>query len=319
VTAHRVGIVVVHWRGMPDLLECLSSLSQLEDVPHQIVLALNTRVDFDEAAARAACPALTIAESASNLGYAGGCNLGARALATSNVDVLAFLNNDVVLAPGTLRAVCDAFDADARVAVAGPVVTYYDEPSRIWSAGGRINRLFGYTRHVGFRSTTMPESGQLVDYVNGCALFVRREAFERCGGWDAEYFHFFDEVDLCERAHRLGYRSYVVPEPLVRHKVSASTGERGSNRFNRRQAYFFSRNRMRFVRKNLTGVSRAASTASQVGLLLPYEAARAVLAGNVAEARGRLEGVIDGLRGRSGHKDVPLDGARPAANALHRA
>ncbi len=306
MSALRFGIVVVHWRGLDDLLECLASLRQIDTPNVEIVIALNTRDDFDEDAVRAACPGAIIAESAENLGYAGGCNTGWRALRDRGLDAILFLNNDVVVSPDIITRISAIF-ADASVGVAGTAVTYYDDPTRIWFGGGIINRTFGYTRHANFGAVgsvgavDAAATGGGVDFINGCAIAVRTDVLDRLGGWDEAYFHFFDEVDLCERARAAGYTSWLDATPAVRHKVSASTGVRGSNQFNRGQAYYFCRNRVRFVRRNYRGWRRVTALFAQPALVA-YECAQALSARRTSEARGRIEGLIDGLRNRSGKR-----------------
>ncbi len=295
-----VGVVVVHWRGMDDLLECLASLAPVAAGGAPVVLAVNGGGDFDEARANAACAGVRVVTSANNGGYAAACNLGARALG-EGIDAVLFLNNDVVVPAGLLEALAAAFNDHPTVGVAGTPVVYYDNPAKIWAVGGTINRTLGYTRHAGFNRGRGPMTGRTVDYVNGSAIAVRRDVLERIGGWDETYFHFWDEVDLCERARKAGYVSFVAPGPVVRHKVSASTGNRGSARFNRAQAYYFTRNRVRFFARRTTGWRRVTSLLAQK-LLVTIEAFKALRRSDREEARGRIDGLIDGYLGRSGQR-----------------
>ena len=114
--------------------------------------------------------------------------------------------------------------------------------------------------------------------MNGSAIAVRREVLEALGGWDERYFHFFDEADLCDRARDAGWKSCVVPGEPVRHKVSATTGHRGSARFNRAQAYYFARNRVRFFARRSRGWRKATSLAMQAPLVA-YECVKALVGG----------------------------------------
>jgi GT2 family glycosyltransferase len=139
-----------------------------------------------------------------------------------------------------------------------------------------------------------------VDFVSGCAIAVRREVLTRAGAFDASYFHYFEDTDLCARARAMGYACAVVPDARVRHKVSASAGERGSNRMNALQAYYFSRNRTLFVRRTFRHARHVTAMLAQPLLLMPYEVAKDARDGNWSAARARVRGVIDGLLGRSG-------------------
>jgi GT2 family glycosyltransferase len=298
--APKVGVAVVHWRGMDDTRECLESLAGLTYPDAEIVVAVNGREDFDEGIARAACPRLRVLRLQTNAGYAAACNAAARDVFAASARYVMLLNNDTIVAPGTLDRLIAACTGDRGVGICGPVVMYYDEPSRVWSAGGYVNTTLGYTRHHGFDSEELPEAGRRVDFVSGCAMLVTREAWERLGGMDERYFHYFEDADLCARARNVGYASYVVPAPLVRHKVSASAGSRGSNRLNRQQAYYFSRNRYRFLRRNVGGARLFCALCCQALLLLPREGYRDLRERNLEAPAGRISGLYDALRGRSG-------------------
>jgi GT2 family glycosyltransferase len=287
---------------MKNTRDCLASLAAVAYDAVDVIVVTNGQEDFDEQMARAACPAITVVASARNLGYAGGCNLGAAAALERGARLLAFLNNDTAVEPDLFDAIVAAFDADPRVGVCGTVVTYADDPGRIWFAGGRLNRTFGYTRHIGFRSRAMPAAGRAVDFVSGCALVVRGDVFTAAGGLDASYFHYFEDTDLCARAERLGYTSYVVAAPSVRHRVSAAAGDGNGDRMNRLQGYYFARNRLLFVRRNGRGWRRVTALLAQP-VLTAYECAGAIATGNWTEARGRVEGLIDGARGRDGRRE----------------
>ena len=299
MTPTRTGIVVVHWRGMADTTECLASLTSAGADGEDVVAVVNGPGDFDETAARAACPGLSIIKRPDNAGYAAACNEGARHVFASGAAVALLLNNDLTIEHGAIEAIAAVFDAHPLAAVAGLPVVYYDEPTRVWFAGGRINRWLGYTRHIGFQSSVLPTEPARVDFITGAAIAIRRDIFEQLGGLDEAYFHYFEDTDFCERARIAGYETWLAAGPPVRHKVSASAGVRGSNRLNRNQAYYFARNRLRFVRRTFRGPRRVTALIAQPKLVA-YECLKAVAAGNWPEARGRIEGLIAGLKSRRG-------------------
>ena len=245
----RIGLVVVHWRGMPDTRDCLASITSLSPPAASVVVVVNGSGDFDETAASAACPAAEVLRLDRNLGYAGGCNAGARSLFDRGAEVVLLLNNDVVLEADTLASVASLIDAQPRAGIIGLPVVYEDDQSLVWFAGGHINRWLGYTRHEGFRTHSLPGQAHRTDFVTGAALAIRRDAWDKVRALDERYFHYFEDVDVCDRARAAGFECWIAPRPPVRHKISASAGERGSNRLNRDQAYYFARNRMRWVRE----------------------------------------------------------------------
>jgi GT2 family glycosyltransferase len=299
----RVGVVVVHWRGMRATHNCLESLSALTYPDVDVVVVVNGAGDFDEDSASAVCPRLRVVRSPANLGYAGGCNIGARAVFGGGAGYVLLLNNDTVVIPGMVEPLVAA--CAGAVGICGPVVTYHGEQPRVWSAGGYINETLGYTRHVGFNAVAPPATAKAVDFVNGCAMLVGRQTWEQLGGMDERYFHYFEDVDLCVRARAMGLVSFVVAEPAVRHAVSASAGAQGSNRLNRMQAYYFTRNRWHFLARNAVGLRRYSALVSQLILLFPYETLKDMGQRNWGALAGRCAGLWDAVRGRTGPMRSP--------------
>ena len=303
MAAPRVWIVPVNFNGLEDTRKCLRSLAALSS-PASVVVVDNASNEDPTQILKQEFPSVHLIRNPVNAGWSGGNNAGIRFALARGADFVLLLNNDTTVAADLIAPILAAFDAQPRAGIAGPIVTYYDDPALVWSAGGTLRRTLGYTRHAGFRSRHAPDSNRHSDYVSGCAIAIRCEVFERVGELDERYFHYFEDVEICERARKLGYHSVTVAAASVRHKVSAAAGERGSNRLNRAQAYYFTRNRWLFVRRNMNGAQRWTALASQLGALFPYEMAKALLARNWPELRGRAEGIVDGLRGRDGARDV---------------
>ncbi len=90
----------------------------------------------------------------------------------------------------------------------------------------------GTARHIGIRETDhgQYDSVRSVDYITGCAMLIRRSVLERVGRLDTAYRAYFEDADLCVRAHRAGFEIRYVPASRVWHKISASTGGQLSRR-----------------------------------------------------------------------------------------
>jgi GT2 family glycosyltransferase len=163
-----------------------------------------------------------VVRSDENLGFGRGCNLGA---AGSRGDVVVFLNNDTFVLRDWLTALLRAFD-DPSVKVAGSRLLY---PSgRVQHAGIAFNELGPHHIFVG-----LPGDSPLVleprDYqvVTGAALAIRREEFERLGGFDDAFLNSFEDVDLCLRVRRDSGRVVYVPDSVAYHWESMTEGRVG--------------------------------------------------------------------------------------------
>ena len=297
-----VAVILVHWEkaSVEDTVECLDSLARV-DYPRLLVILVNNGVpDFPSGRFRGALPGLRIVTSGENLGFTGGNNLGIERALREGAELFLLLNNDTVVRLDLIRSLLPAFRG-RDVGIVGPVITYYDAPDKVWFAGGTYNRWLGFTFHTDMGERLRPGArGRRVDWVTGCALFVRREVFETVGMlWDA-LFIYFEDAEFCLRAARAGHRCVLVEEPLVRHKVSASMGERGVTPFSPVKGYYFGRNPLLLLRRNAPGAWRVVGTLGFLGVIVPYNALQCLKSGNVGGLRGLLRGVRDGLCGRTG-------------------
>ncbi len=303
----KTGITVVHWGSVDDTLECLASLAAVDYPNVEVTLVVNGVEAADPRLESSTLAGLRIIALPENVGYAAAANAGARDLFARGADAVLMLNNDTTVTPDIIAPLADALERDPRAGIVGPVIVYADDPRRVWFGGGTLQPLLGMTRHHALDADVdaclraLGERRTFV-FVNGCALMIRREVFERTGGLESRYFHYFDDLDICERARAIGFESVVVGSASVAHKVSSATGHRGTNRLTAAQAYFFSRNRFLFLRWNMRGARRAMALAAQILVLLPYEVARHIADRDFGAGVARVRGVIDGLAGRSGRR-----------------
>lgn len=294
-----VSIVIIHWVNIEDTLECLRSLRMVDYPNLNVILVNNGASDFSEPRVRHVFPDVQIITSNENLGFAGGNNLGIRQALDGGADLIMLLNNDTVVHPQLIRALLPAFD-DARIGIAGPVISYYDAPGDVWFAGGTYNRWLGYSYRARVAGV---DKLQEVDFINGCALLARREVFEAVGLLDEDLFVYFEETDWCLRAARAQFRCMLVRESLVRHKVSASSGVRGTDYLTPTKAYYFGRNPFLILRRNPSWLLRLSGFLSQFAVVLPFWTYQSFKGRNLGVMRDYLVGMWDGMRGRTGKKN----------------
>jgi N-acetylglucosaminyl-diphospho-decaprenol L-rhamnosyltransferase len=184
---------------------------------------------------RAALPTIRVVAAPGNVGYARGANIG---IAATEAPVVAVLNGDVELAPGVAAAMIAALEADARVGAVGPRVLNVDgsvypsartNPGLLVAAAhgvlGLVWRTNPWTRR--YRQLDVdPTRARDVDTVSGAAVWLRREALDDVGGWDERYFMYMEDVDLCLRLRRAGWRVRYEPAGEIVHVQGASTSKR---------------------------------------------------------------------------------------------
>lgn len=287
-----VSVILVNFRGADDTTEAVHGLRQLnwpqEDL--EIVVVENGSGDDSLEKLKALGDDVVLVESKENLGFTGGCNLG---VSMSNGEYIAFLNNDARPDADWIQSAIDTFRTGADIgAVASKVLDW--EGERVDYVDGSITWYgMGYKPHAGEKDRESWDKEKDVLFGTGAAMFIRADVFEELGGFDDNYFMFYDDVDLGWRMNLLGYRFRFQPKSLAYHKHHASMNKFG----NFRETYLLERNALYTLYKNLDDESLA-----QVfpGALL--------LATRRAVARGKLDSTQLDLRvpGNDSESTVPF-------------
>jgi N-acetylglucosaminyl-diphospho-decaprenol L-rhamnosyltransferase len=252
--------VVVNYNAGRTLVACVASVLAQETAPELVVID-NASSDDSLAELRQAHPAVRVVQAGANLGYARAANLG---IAATGAPVVAVLNPDTLLAPGAGSALVARFAADPELAAAGPQLHNPDGsvypsarqvPSIVDAVGHGL--LFFVWRDNPFtrryRETDAdPGRPRDVDWVSGAAIWLRRAALDDVGGWDERYFMYVEDVDLCWRLRRAGWRVAYEPAGTVEHLLGVSTASRPY-----RMIAEHHRSLLRFASVRFTGPRRA--------------------------------------------------------------
>jgi N-acetylglucosaminyl-diphospho-decaprenol L-rhamnosyltransferase len=226
--------VVVNYNAGAALTDCVGSVLAQEPSP-ELVVVDNASTDGSVDGLRRAHPGVRVVHSGGNLGYARAANLG---IAATAAPVVAVLNPDTVLRPGTGAAVAAPFAAEGDLGAVGPRLCNADGsvypsarrvPSLVDAVGHgllffvwRDNPFTRRYREIG----ADPDRRRDVDWVSGAAVWLRREALDDIGGWDERYFMYVEDVDLCWRLRRAGWRVAYEPAGTVEHLLGVSTANR---------------------------------------------------------------------------------------------
>lgn len=187
-------------------------------------------------------------------------------------DILVFADDDCVLDGDAVRRLGTVLLKDRGVGVAGPVIAYLEKPSTIWSAGNVRKR---WTDRAHFRAQGLPlESAHRLrpDCMEFPTVFaIRRELFERIGGFDVErYPMHMSEGDLCQRVRQLGYRISLVPGAVVWHDLPLRSPWTRRLHAVGWRAYFVGRDRVSFLRHSPSSLDkRVVHFAFWFGVLVP--------------------------------------------------
>lgn len=222
----RTAAVVLNWNGREHLARLLPTLALQDHPDHLVVVVDNGSRDGSARWLEQEWPGVERVELDTNRRFAAGNNAGAQRAIERGAELVLLLNNDTEVDPGLLRRLAQEFAADPAVGLAGVRICELSDRRRIWYGGGRWSRTLGLAWHraIGRDEASGADPAGPTDWVTGCALAVRAPLWERLGGLDEGYYIYAEDLDLCLRARDLGAAIRYIPETLVWHAVSASTG-----------------------------------------------------------------------------------------------
>jgi GT2 family glycosyltransferase len=230
----RVDVVVVSYESGRQLASCLDAIAADRPTGAGIIVVDNASPDESERIARDHPSRPLVIESDRNIGFGGGCNLGAQ---SSSAEFLFFLNPDARPRRGAIRALVHALAANPSVAAIGPRITAQDGSLAAASAGFHpsLRSAIGHFLFLGrvpllrslFPPLQLPPGApfQPVDWVGGAAIMVRASHFRDVRGFDASMFLYMEDVDLCRRLRARGHLILYDPAVVVDHDVGGSQGD----------------------------------------------------------------------------------------------
>jgi N-acetylglucosaminyl-diphospho-decaprenol L-rhamnosyltransferase len=239
----RLLSVIVNWRTADMTTRAVEALlRETEGLDAKAIVVDNDSGDGSYEKLCAAVEAngwsdrVEIVAAAKNGGYGYGNNVGFRIglAAASPPDYFYVLNSDAFPDPGSIHSMLAFMDAHPKVGIAGNYVhgtdgRPHETAFRFPSAAGELEsyaRTKVFTKLFQDRVVAIgfPKQATRVDWVSGASMMLRREVLEDIGLFDETYFLYFEETDLCIRAHRAGWETWYLPESSVAHVGSVSTG-----------------------------------------------------------------------------------------------
>ncbi len=227
----RVTAVMLAYGAEPWLTDAVSAILGSTGVNVDLILVDNG-CTTDAVEAVKGLPRLNVLRPAENLGYAGGCMIGA---AEATGDYLAFVNSDAVVAPDALAKLV-AVAAEPGVGLAMGSIRLANRPDHINTAGNPWH-VAGLSWAGGNGSPVSEYSKRRpVPVGSGCSFVTRRDVWHAVGGFANEYFAYHEDTDLSIRLWQRGWTVEYVPDAAVMHHYEFSR--------NQLKYYLLERNRL---------------------------------------------------------------------------
>ncbi len=255
-------IIVLNWKGAEDTIACINSLFRIRNSEFRVVICDNASPDNSYAHIRGWLinqqdlssnymaqhslveldqiqslhylipeneQSVYFIQTGSNLGYAGGNNVGIRfAMNQPDMRYVWILNNDTEVEPDSLYHMVKRCESDLKIGICGSRLVYYHDKQKLQGLGGIINPWLCTTKHyAAFEKSDLvfndKDIENNIDYIIGASMLLSRSLLEKVGLLCEDYFLYYEEVDLAQRAKPY-FRIGVASDSIVYHKEGASTG-----------------------------------------------------------------------------------------------
>jgi GT2 family glycosyltransferase len=288
----RVTVVIPNWNGERFLKLCLDSLRDQSFRDFETLLVDNGSTDGSLGFVAGNFPEVKLVALGENRGFAGAVNAGIMA---SETELVVLLNNDTEQDPGWLEALVRAADSHPEAGLfASKLVDFYDR--RLLDGAGDAMRLSGLPYRLGHGERDRGQFDTPGYAFGACAAaaLYRRAMLDEVGLFDEDFVSYCEDGDLSFRAQLAGYRCFYVPDSVVYHMGSASTGGKRSQTATR----LGTRNSFSLLVKNLP--------LSVVPHVLPFFVLGQLARLLTAAATGSLRAHLEGLAGAGRHLPLML-------------
>ncbi len=220
---NQATIIIPNYNGITYLPVCLDALRRQTVQAFDIIVVDNASVDGSQALLSRDYPEVKLLTLPENQGFCGAVNAGIRASATPYVILL---NNDTEAAPGFVQGLITAIEKDSRRFSCSAKMLQFYHRDKIDDAGNYYSALgWAYARGKGRPQEKYSKEKNIFSSCGGAAIY-RRKILEEIGYFDEVHFAYLEDLDLGYRARIQGYENVFVPEALVYHIGSGTTGSR---------------------------------------------------------------------------------------------
>jgi hypothetical protein len=267
-TVPRVSAIVVSYNTRDDLRRCLEALLAQTGVSLDVIVVDNASTDGSVDAVRARFPEVRITANTANLGFSRANNLGLRAARGPYVLVV---NSDCEVRPGAVGTLCAILEVRPDVAIVGPRTVGTDGAPQVsfgpsltplaeWRQSRLVRGVKAGEATALSRASALAQREQEPDWVSASCFLARREALEAVGGFDECFFLYEEDVDLCLRVRRAGWRVVYTPTAEVVHHLG-----RSMDRAPALARLEYHRSHLRFYAKHNSAADRIALRAWMAG------------------------------------------------------
>ena len=249
-----ISIITVNYNGMSDTCHMIDSLMQyLSEVSYEIIIVDNASLKDEITEIQAKYKNIHCIRSDSNLGFAGGNNLG---IIQAKGKYVLLLNNDTYINDDSLLDPAEFLDSNATVGAVSPKIKFADSNIIQFAGYTDLSQVTLRNSLIGFGEADLGQydTPAKSPFLHGAAMMLRRDIIKKVGLMPEIYFLYYEELDWCEQIKKNGFELWYTPQAVVFHKESRSVGQNSPLR-----CYYMTRNRLLYAWRNRRGLVRLAA------------------------------------------------------------
>jgi len=287
-----LSLITVNFNGLTDTCALIDSIPS-SNIPLEVIVVDNGSYNNEAATLSQRYPSVNVVRSERNLGFAGGNNLGIKA---AKGKYLFLINNDTVFDRNgdPFQPLIERLESDKKIGMVCPKIRFTWDKSPIQFAGYTPLSPITLRNHaIGFgeEDTGQHNTPHPTPYAHGAAMLLKREVIEKAGLIPECYFLYYEELDWSLCITRAGYKIWYEPAATIFHKESRATGQDSPLK-----AYYISRNRLLFAKRNISTSTRFLSYGYQILAVATRDTARYLLKGQTAQAKAVCRGIADFIK-----------------------
>lgn len=215
----KIFVITVNYNNGAITSECLQSFAKVDisNIDLSLIVVDNGSTEEASQKLESQTKGVKFIYSKTNLGFAGGNNLGINHALKNKADYILLINNDATVEDKDFFTQLIKTKAD----IISPLVKYRHNGKLTFDYGGKVDYLFGRNTHLNQISSATP------DYFSGVCLFIKAEVLKKTKGLDDKFFLYYEDTDFCLRAKKLGFTINMCHDVSIFHHLSVSSNKLG--------------------------------------------------------------------------------------------
>ena len=236
----ELSIIIVNWNSADYVMACIQSIyKQTSELSYEVIVVDNASFDGCDERLASEHPSVIFVQSQCNLGFARANNLG---VMYARGSVLLFLNPDTELRDRAIEFLYTHFQSLPDSGAVGCRLLNSDgslQTSCVQSLPTLLNQMLDaellrrwFPKAILWGNAALFEGGTApaeVEAVSGACIMIRHEVFDRVEGFSSDYFMYGEDLDICFKARRVGFRNYHVPKAVIVHHGGGSSQQTCNN------------------------------------------------------------------------------------------